>query len=333
MKRENRKMSRNAAADFDALNKLNQALFKIDSGAVGVGGSAAASVLSAGAVHAGTKRKAEEAVAESSASAPAQLTMLDYSKYVWLRYFDPTSLKYYYFNAATNTTQWDMPTKQASPSAGRSEELANKDPVAPVENATVGDDNNSSTSQAQGSETETTVSAEQDAAKTDDNDNDNDNESLKESASIDTGPSSSEIDPIVYDGNSGQLLSDPSNVVAKFSGPSYPMAPQTQQNVTDFSNYSVRASFNSTNGRFAAADGTYWDKVGLPNDREGRQLSRFMDLSGLQQNREHSKVTKVRSPFTTPLKLDLNSSYCKLPCRLLFTRLQQNGKHTIRIRR
>ena len=59
--------------------------------------------------------------------------------------------------------------------------------------------------------------------------------------------------------------------------------------------YSARASFNAQTGRFDSADGqSYWDSVGRPNDREGRMMSHYFDLSTLEQNRAEAEVLKQR---------------------------------------
>jgi hypothetical protein len=61
------------------------------------------------------------------------------------------------------------------------------------------------------------------------------------------------------------------------------------------SSYSVRANFTATNGSFASVgDGSYWDKVGRPDDRAGRQMAYFFDVSELERNREEAREKKIR---------------------------------------
>lgn len=53
------------------------------------------------------------------------------------------------------------------------------------------------------------------------------------------------------------------------------------------------ATFNSRTGSFSSAGSkTYWENVGRPTDREGRQLSAFFNLSDLEKNRAEAKMKK-----------------------------------------
>lgn len=64
---------------------------------------------------------------------------------------------------------------------------------------------------------------------------------------------------------------------------------------TASSQYAVRASFAASNGSFALpGEGTYWDKVGRPSDRAGRQMAAFFDVSDLERNREEAREKKAR---------------------------------------
>jgi hypothetical protein len=257
----------------DPLLKLNQALSKIDNGTL-----------------TGTKRKAES---EENAAQ-------EYQKRVWLRYFDPNSMKHYYYNAISNRTQWEFPTKENTEVKEVKEVSSSNDsPVGIVDNtttATVSTDPRDNDSKREGitehsTRTEDTVieGGSQQA------DNVSDVSTVDEKAA---SASSEKVDdnsgPVVYDGIYGQLLSGTTATVpgqaSDVNAYQFGLGAVPQNND---SSYSVKASFNSTNGRFAAADGTYWDKMGLPNDREGRQLSRFMDLSTFSQNREDMKVKRV----------------------------------------
>jgi WW domain len=54
------------------------------------------------------------------------------------------------------------------------------------------------------------------------------------------------------------------------------------------------ASFSSTSSSFnIAGEETYFDKVGRPNDREGRQMSAFFDLDSFDKNREEAAKLKL----------------------------------------
>jgi hypothetical protein len=54
-----------------------------------------------------------------------------------------------------------------------------------------------------------------------------------------------------------------------------------------------KAYFNRNTGKFShAGSQTYWERLGRENDRAGRQLGAFMDLSTLEKNREDYKKKK-----------------------------------------
>jgi hypothetical protein len=60
-----------------------------------------------------------------------------------------------------------------------------------------------------------------------------------------------------------------------------------------YQSYDSVASFNSQNGRFAnAGSETYYEKQGIPADREGRQMSHFFDISSLDENRRQAEQMK-----------------------------------------
>lgn len=47
---------------------------------------------------------------------------------------------------------------------------------------------------------------------------------------------------------------------------------------------------------------TYWEKMGRPNDREGRQLSVYFDLNDLERNRAQVERTSIsRTSFLHPV--------------------------------
>ncbi|KAJ8604223.1 hypothetical protein CTAYLR_009777 [Chrysophaeum taylorii] len=65
------------------------------------------------------------------------------------------------------------------------------------------------------------------------------------------------------------------------------------QNVED--PYASTASFGVRTGQFTSGEGaTYWDTVGRPNDREGRMMSHYFDLSTLEQNRKEAEEKKKK---------------------------------------
>lgn len=54
-----------------------------------------------------------------------------------------------------------------------------------------------------------------------------------------------------------------------------------------------RAFFSKASGRFShAGSQSYWQKMGREDDKAGRQLGVFMDLSTLEENREEAKRMK-----------------------------------------
>ena len=83
---------------------------------------------------------------------------------------------------------------------------------------------------------------------------------------------------------------------------SYPSSSSSSSSATTISSslsssstYSVRANFAANNGSFASVGETsYWDKVGRPDDRAGRQMAAFFDVSGLELNREEARDKKTR---------------------------------------
>ena len=61
-------------------------------------------------------------------------------------------------------------------------------------------------------------------------------------------------------------------------------------NTTNIS-YKSTASFTNDKGVFSASGASsYWDKMNRPDDKAGRQMSAFFDISTLEQNREEYKV-------------------------------------------
>lgn len=118
-------------------------------------------------------------------------------KLVWTKYFDSNTAKFYYHNAKTNVTQWEIPT----------DSIIDTSFLAPVSSSSLPIDSHA--------------------------------------------PSSS--------------------------------------------SYTMIASFATTNGSFASVGtGSYWDKVGRPNDRAGRQMAVFFDVNELERNREEARDKKTR---------------------------------------
>jgi hypothetical protein len=57
--------------------------------------------------------------------------------------------------------------------------------------------------------------------------------------------------------------------------------------------YTAVASFSSRNGAFSSGGtSSYWDQVGRANDREGRQMSTYFDMTSFEKNREDAKRKK-----------------------------------------
>mmetsp|Transcript_17894 Transcript_17894/g.17964 ORF Transcript_17894/g.17964 Transcript_17894/m.17964 type:complete len:241 (+) Transcript_17894:53-775(+) len=66
-----------------------------------------------------------------------------------------------------------------------------------------------------------------------------------------------------------------------------------QFNTSSSNEYLSQASFNLQTGRFSqSGTSSYWDKVGRPGDREGRQMSAFFDIQDLDTNRIQAKEKK-----------------------------------------
>uniref|UniRef100_A0A7S3JR45 WW domain-containing protein n=1 Tax=Aureoumbra lagunensis TaxID=44058 RepID=A0A7S3JR45_9STRA len=67
-----------------------------------------------------------------------------------------------------------------------------------------------------------------------------------------------------------------------------------------YQNYSTKATFNANTGQFTSATGqTHWETMGRPNDREGRMLSHYFDLSALDQKDTNgeSKRKKIQQKY------------------------------------
>eukprot|EP01038_Epipyxis_sp_PR26KG_P008303 gene8303-11234_t len=74
-----------------------------------------------------------------------------------------------------------------------------------------------------------------------------------------------------------------------------PPAPSvsTSTSSTQGDDYKFVASFNKKNGSFnMSGTGSYWNQVGRPEDKQGRQLSAFIDLEELEKNRQEYKLMK-----------------------------------------
>jgi hypothetical protein len=55
-------------------------------------------------------------------------------------------------------------------------------------------------------------------------------------------------------------------------------------------NYVARAKFNRLTGKYEQHDNDeYWNSVGAPSDRAGRQMSHFFDMTALEKNREEAR--------------------------------------------
>ena len=203
----------------------------------------------------GVKRKASEASNEIVQSPP-----------VWLMYLDLTSGKYYYYNTLTKKTQWEAPDSRIPADSSTSSDNLKSD-TKPELNQAGTASSESKSDELEGSMGNTAIVQE-----------------------VEKSPSLSEhLAPTTYTNLGATVLPAPSSSstsISLASGEAY-------YREMEGHSYVARASFNSKAGHFIAADGTYWDKVGRPNDREGRQLSNFMDLSTLERNREEAKLKKV----------------------------------------
>lgn len=70
--------------------------------------------------------------------------------------------------------------------------------------------------------------------------------------------------------------------------------PTGQQGEDTMSNI-FKATFNRKTGAFGtASDASYWETVGRPTDREGRQMSAFFDINSLDSNRQQAATVKEK---------------------------------------
>lgn len=74
--------------------------------------------------------------------------------------------------------------------------------------------------------------------------------------------------------------------------------PQSEITTTTFdlsSSATFKATFNKKTGAFStASESSYWETVGRPTDREGRQMSAFFDLNQLDENRQQALEKKEK---------------------------------------
>ena len=89
---------------------------------------------------------------------------------------------------------------------------------------------------------------------------------------------------------------EPADYVEPSSMPAWqPTETQTAHHGASYTDYSASASFNVNSGRFGfAGNGSYWERMGRPDDREGRQMHNFFDLSTLEQNRKEAEQKKQK---------------------------------------
>ena len=87
---------------------------------------------------------------------------------------------------------------------------------------------------------------------------------------------------------------EPADYVEPSSMPAWqPAEGQTAQHGASYADYSASASFNTNSGRFDySGDGSYWERMGRPDDREGRQMHNFFDISTLENNRKEAEEKK-----------------------------------------
>ncbi|KAF1335358.1 Ww domain-binding protein 4, partial [Globisporangium splendens] len=60
-------------------------------------------------------------------------------------------------------------------------------------------------------------------------------------------------------------------------------------------NYTAKAKFNRITGKYEQMGGDdYWHSMGVANDKAGRQMSHFFDMTDLEKNREEAKLLKEK---------------------------------------
>ena len=88
---------------------------------------------------------------------------------------------------------------------------------------------------------------------------------------------------------------EPEDYVEPSSMPSWQPANTAPPAADQYSDYSASASFNANSGRFGfAGTGSYWERMGRPEDREGRQMHTFFDINTLEQNRKEAEEKKKK---------------------------------------
>lgn len=55
--------------------------------------------------------------------------------------------------------------------------------------------------------------------------------------------------------------------------------------------YATSATFRQSGGSFSGT-GDYWEKMGRPSDKAGRQMAAFFDINQLEENRKQAKLMK-----------------------------------------
>jgi len=110
------------------------------------------------------------------------------------------------------------------------------------------------------------------------------------------------------------------NVTSAYSNPGFPSGdPETPikptNYVTEYEDYVISGSFNVVSGKFQRQDSsTYFQSKNLPEDRAGRQLAHYFDVSVLEnQKLQKAKPDKSKSKKKKKQKTDNDSKGLKSP--------------------
>lgn len=201
----------------------------------------------------------------------------------WIRYLDQKSNRFYFYNTKSKLTQWNDPSiVSENKNANESEDQIIKDVLGNIVSKISGLDNQ--------------------VAENSDNPVSNFWVQYFD-------PKSNRI--YYYNTNTKATQWDPpadsifpsqvSNVKGYAANSLFPS--RSGSSVTS-DEYRFMASFNQHSGRFSAASMgpeehglSYWDKVGRPEDKAGRQLSAFIDLKDLERNRQEHAAKRQQPQF------------------------------------
>jgi len=85
--------------------------------------------------------------------------------------------------------------------------------------------------------------------------------------------------------------------------PAYEESPSVSESTPPGGDYSQKAFFTTMKGRFSASDQeSYWQKKGLPTDKDGRMLSNYFDYDAYQEQMRNAKPPEKKKVSKAQIK-------------------------------